>query len=211
MKCFHTVKSNSQCAFVCDCVCIPHKVSSNWESTALMLTVGLHAKITHTYAHTPTETKSVSPQCLFPPLLVRTLISGECQKVWQRERLWKICERQIFSVTPEFCFWLFYFISNIAGKTWESGQGKDKLERWWDRWRETGGYQNRKWDGATEHHVRSRFLSLLVSFCFLFNKSNLRNSTCLLPTQVTLQQKCFLWLWPASLTDSMCTFQSQHS
>ena len=61
----HTVKTaHSQCAYACDCVCISHKVCSNWETAALTLTVGLHAKITrilhtHTHTHTPTHENTV--------------------------------------------------------------------------------------------------------------------------------------------------------
>lgn len=101
-KCFHTVRSNSQGSSVCDCVCISSKVSSNWESAALMLTGGLHAKIAHTYAHTPAEAQSVSPQCFFPPPLMSTLISGERQKVRQskREQDW---ERFVKDKHPVWC------------------------------------------------------------------------------------------------------------
>lgn len=84
---------------LCDCICISHKVSSNWETAALMLTVGLHAKITHAYAHTPTKTQSVSPQRLSPPLLVRTLIRGEHHKSErQRESVWERFVKDEYSV-----------------------------------------------------------------------------------------------------------------
>ena len=153
----HTVKtSHWLCVCVCDCVCICHKVSSNWETAALTLAVGLHAKITHKCSHTHTKTQSVSPQCLSPPLLVRTLIRGEHQKARQG----KICERQISSVTAEFCFWLFYFSSNMLAKLRSQdrrGRGSGETVRQMEGDREVSRQEMERRDG-----VRSRTLSLLV-------------------------------------------------
>lgn len=104
---------------MCDYVCISHKVSSNWETAALTLTVELYVKITHAYVRTRTKTQSVSPQRLSPILLVRTLIRAKRQKARQREWLGKKMEfvKDKYSVWHQFCFWLFYFSSSTAGKT----------------------------------------------------------------------------------------------
>lgn len=80
--------------------------------------------------------------------------------------------------------------TSLAQKPGSRGPCKETLERWRDRWRKTGWIGNRKWDGAAECRVHSRPPSLLVWLDFLYDKSNLRNSGCLLPTQVTLLQRC---------------------
>lgn len=100
LKCLRTVNSNSQQTFVCDCLGISHKVSSNSERAAFMMKVSLYAKIQRKYSMCSESQKHSLCQHSFFFLPGWTLISGEYQRVRQREKLGKICERQILSVTP---------------------------------------------------------------------------------------------------------------
>lgn len=84
------------------------------------------------------------------------------QKV--REWLTKICIRQIFNLTTEFCFWLFYFSWNSAGKTWESGQDREEKER---SLRQTRGDRKFKRGNGTGNRVTclSQFHCFFLSGC----------------------------------------------
>ena len=191
----HTVKTaHSQCGYACDCVCISHKVCSNWETAALTLTVGLHAKITHT--HTPVKTQSVSPRCLPSLPLVGTLIRGEHQK--DRKRVGSerdFFERQIFSVTPEFCFWLLCFGSKRRlaelRESEQEGGGSEETARWMKGDSEVSIQELRWRKRVTRPLLHSVSPSLILP-------SNLHNSTVLTPTQVAHRQRRLLWM-PASV------------
>lgn len=132
-----------------------------------MLTGGLHAKIAHAQMRTHPQKHSLFRHSVFfPPPLVSTLISGECQKVRRRyrEQDWERFVKDKYPVWRQSCLprTFLVFVNHCGQNLGVRGGQREVGGRWWNRWRELGVAGNGTEQQSTVSHSVSSF-SLIVS------------------------------------------------